>query len=130
MSTLLRREASGLSEAGYATVATVMGLENVLDRVEGWKTHRAAMLIGADPASTVLLGGSPLRPLAGIEDIARNLITSLDAERGRVALFHASAISDIRLRQPSPGPTRRHDDAYAGVVAGQLLGSRLEPTCR
>ncbi|MEU5761196.1 DUF3500 domain-containing protein [Nocardia sp. NPDC047648] len=28
--------ASGLSEAGYATVATVMGLENVLDRVEGW----------------------------------------------------------------------------------------------
>lgn len=29
--------ASGLSKAGYATVATVMGLENVLDQVEGWQ---------------------------------------------------------------------------------------------
>ncbi|MGI5461148.1 DUF3500 domain-containing protein [Streptomyces sp. CA-249302] len=29
--------ATGLSEAGYATVATVMGLENVLDQVEGWR---------------------------------------------------------------------------------------------
>ncbi|MER6394772.1 DUF3500 domain-containing protein [Kitasatospora sp. NPDC001603] len=30
--------ATGLSEAGYATVATVLGLENVLDQVEGWRT--------------------------------------------------------------------------------------------
>jgi hypothetical protein len=29
--------ASGLSTAGYATVATVMGLENILDQVEGWR---------------------------------------------------------------------------------------------
>lgn len=28
--------ASGLSDAGYATVATVMGLENILDQVDGW----------------------------------------------------------------------------------------------
>ena len=28
--------ASGLSEAGYVTVATVMGLENILDRLEGF----------------------------------------------------------------------------------------------
>lgn len=32
----LRLVATGLSEAGYVTVATVMGLENVLDRLEGW----------------------------------------------------------------------------------------------
>jgi hypothetical protein len=31
--------ATGLSTAGYATVATVMGLENVLDQVEGWGVH-------------------------------------------------------------------------------------------
>jgi len=31
--------ASGLSEAGFATVATVMGLENILDQVEGWQVH-------------------------------------------------------------------------------------------
>lgn len=97
VNTMLRREASGLSEAGYATVATVRGLENILDRVEGWKTHRAAMLIGADPASTVLLGGSPLRPLAGIEDIARNLITSLDMRLEHAAKTHLTqARDDVR----------------------------------
>ncbi|WP_419999946.1 DUF3500 domain-containing protein [Streptomyces boninensis] len=31
--------ASGLSEAGYNTVATVLGLENVLDRVEGFSAN-------------------------------------------------------------------------------------------
>ncbi|MFJ4521803.1 DUF3500 domain-containing protein [Streptomyces sp. NPDC088810] len=31
--------ASGLSEAGFATVATVMGLENILDQVEDWKVN-------------------------------------------------------------------------------------------
>jgi Protein of unknown function (DUF3500) len=33
---VMRLVASGLSEAGYATVATVLGLENVLDRTEGF----------------------------------------------------------------------------------------------
>jgi hypothetical protein len=32
-----RLVASGLSEAGYATAATIMGLENVLDAKEGWR---------------------------------------------------------------------------------------------
>ncbi|MDH3661428.1 MAG: DUF3500 domain-containing protein [Alphaproteobacteria bacterium] len=29
--------ASGLSTAGYVTATTIMGLENILDRVEGWR---------------------------------------------------------------------------------------------
>ena len=29
--------ATGLSRAGYVTVSTIMGLENVLDQVEGWQ---------------------------------------------------------------------------------------------
>jgi uncharacterized protein DUF3500 len=33
---VMRLVASGLSEAGYTTVATVLGLENVLDRTEGF----------------------------------------------------------------------------------------------
>jgi hypothetical protein len=36
---VMRLIASGLSEAGYTTVATVLGLENVLDRVEGFSVH-------------------------------------------------------------------------------------------
>lgn len=35
----MRLVASGLSEAGYATVATIMGLENVLDRAQDWPTR-------------------------------------------------------------------------------------------
>ncbi|WP_433760351.1 DUF3500 domain-containing protein [Nocardia sp. CA-135398] len=133
--------ASGLSEAGYATVATVMGLENVLDQVEGWHVHwgrergrdpglywlrlfgrpgdpvwawrfgghhislnnlivggrvvsTTPCFIGADPASTALLG-SALRPLGGPEEAARQLARSLDSDRYHVALLHKSAISDI-----------------------------------
>lgn len=44
----MRLVASGLSEAGYATVATVMGLENVLDQVEGWQV-RWGRQRGRDP---------------------------------------------------------------------------------
>ncbi|MFI6905965.1 DUF3500 domain-containing protein [Nonomuraea sp. NPDC050394] len=36
---VMRLVASGLSEAGYTTVATVLGLENVLDRVEGFSVY-------------------------------------------------------------------------------------------
>lgn len=35
----MRLVATGLSAAGFATVATVLGLENVLDRYEGWDRH-------------------------------------------------------------------------------------------
>lgn len=111
--------ATGLSEGGYATVATVMGLEHILDRVEGWHVtwgrergrdpelywlrvfghprdsvwawrlggHHVSLnnlivdgrlvattpcFIGADPATTTLLG-TALRPLAGLEEVARRL---------------------------------------------------------
>lgn len=32
-----RLVATGLSKAGYVTAATIMGLENILDRIEGWR---------------------------------------------------------------------------------------------
>jgi hypothetical protein len=35
----MRLVATGLSSAGFATVSTVLGLENVLDRNEGWGRH-------------------------------------------------------------------------------------------
>jgi hypothetical protein len=35
----MRLVASGLSEAGYTTVATLLGLENVLDRIEGFSVN-------------------------------------------------------------------------------------------
>jgi hypothetical protein len=41
--------ATGLSEAAYATVTTIMGLENLLDRVEGFAGFSFARQRGRDP---------------------------------------------------------------------------------
>src|ERR687889_806466 len=124
----MRLVGSGLSTAGYVTVATIMGLENVLDRVEGWVRtkgrergrdpglyylrvfgepggqapwgwrfggHHVSLnnlvvdgavaattpcFLGANPASSPLLGGAVLRPLAQVEELARDLMRSLSPE--------------------------------------------------
>ncbi len=139
----MRLVASGLSRAGYVTVATVMGLENVLDIVEGWTAswgrdrgrdpglyyarifgdpagsepwswrfggHHVSIhhtvvdgqvvgstpnFIGADPASSPLLGPHPLRPLAGAEDLGRQLVRSLDDEQRQLAI--ASLVAPVDL---------------------------------
>ncbi|GAA1261863.1 DUF3500 domain-containing protein [Pseudonocardia aurantiaca] len=135
--------AAGLSEPAYVTVATVMGLENVLDRTEGftasfgrergrdpglyylrvfgvpgsaepwgWRFggHHVSLnnlvvdgrvaattpcFLGADPASSPLLGGQVLRPLAAPEDLARELVGSLPPALAERALLLPRAPSDI-----------------------------------
>ena len=119
---------TGLSRAAYVTASTVMGLENVLDQLEGfgaswgWERGRdpqryfvrifgnpensnwgwrfgghhvsvnhtvingetvsgTPLFLGADPAASPLLGGLLLRPLGACEDLARELIRSLDGSR-------------------------------------------------
>jgi hypothetical protein len=138
-----RLVAAGLSEAGYVTVATILGLDNVLDRVEGWTVdwgrergrdpgmyylrvfgepggaapwgwrfggHHVSLnnlvvdgavrsttpcFFGADPAVSPLLGPAPLRPLGGTEDLARELVRSLDPGRAARAILLDRAPSDI-----------------------------------
>lgn len=135
--------ASGLSAAGYVTVATIIGLDNVLDRVEGWSVswgrergrdpglyylkvfgepggaapwgwrfggHHVSLnnfirgglvrsttpcFLGADPAVSPLLGPTPLRPLAGAEDLARDLVRSLDRGQADRAILLDRAPGDI-----------------------------------
>jgi Protein of unknown function (DUF3500) len=135
--------ASGLSTAGYVTVATIVGLDNVLDQFEGWTVdwgrergrdpgmyylrvfgepggaepwgwrfggHHVSLnnlvvdgmvvsttpcFLGADPAVSPLLGPAPLRPLAGAEDLARELVRSLDPERAARAILLDRAPADI-----------------------------------
>jgi Protein of unknown function (DUF3500) len=135
--------AAGLSAAGYVTVATIIGLDNVLDYVEGWSVdwgrergrdpglyylrvfgepggsapwgwrfggHHVSLnnlvvdravrsttpcFLGADPASSPLLGPAPLRPLAGAEDLARELVRSLDPGRADRAMLLDRAPADI-----------------------------------
>ena len=135
--------ATGLSTAGYVTVATIVGLDNVLDHVEGWTVdwgrergrdpglyylrvfgepggaapwgwrfggHHVSLnnlvvdgmvrsttpcFFGADPAVSPLLGPAPLRPLGGAEDLARDLVRSLDPGQAARAILLDRAPSDI-----------------------------------
>ncbi|MFM7684737.1 MAG: DUF3500 domain-containing protein [Actinomycetota bacterium] len=135
--------ACGLSEAGYVTAATIIGLDNVLDRVEGyvatWGRERGRdpglyylrifgdpagdgpwgwrfgghhvsvqhvvvdgevvastpCFLGADPASAPLLGPHLLRPLAGAEDLGRELVRSLDETQLAGALLAPVAPVDL-----------------------------------
>ncbi|MBB2987461.1 DUF3500 domain-containing protein [Terracoccus luteus] len=139
----MRLVASGLSTAGYVTVATTMGLENVLDAHEGFVTifdrergrdpgmyylsvfgtpgdtgawawrfggHHVSLnnlvvdgvlvsttpcFMGADPASSPLLGGAVNRPLGRVEDLGRELMRSLDPDTAARALLRATAPSDF-----------------------------------
>lgn len=139
----MRLVASGLSPAGFVTVATTMGLENVLDHAEGfaaifdrergrdpglyylrvfgepggdapwgWRFggHHVSLnnlvvdgelvsttpcFMGADPASSPLLGGAVNRPLARVEDLARELVRSLSSDLAERALLHPVAPSDF-----------------------------------
>ena len=139
----MRLVASGLSTAGYVSVATVMGLENVLDHTEGfvvrfdrergrdpgmyylrvfgdpggpapwgWRFggHHVSLnnlvvdgalvastpcFLGADPATSPLLGGTVLRPLGRVEDLARELVRSLRPELAARALLLPRAPSDL-----------------------------------
>lgn len=130
---VMRLVDSVMSRPGYVTVSTVMGLENVLDQLEGWGAlwnfprgrdpqryflrifgtpgdaqwgwrlggHHISLhitvkdgeiisstpcFLGADPASSPLLGGAQLRPLAGCEDLARDLLASLDDHQRSLAI--------------------------------------------
>ena len=139
----MRLVSTGLSPAGYVTVATTMGLENVLDQVEGFVTlfdrdrgrdpglyylrvfgepggdrpwgwrfggHHVSLnnlvvdgvlvsttpcFMGADPASSPMLGGAVNRPLARAEDLARDLVRSLSPGPAARAVLLPTAPSDF-----------------------------------
>jgi hypothetical protein len=177
--------ATGLSRPGYVTAATIMGLENVLDHIEGWTAgfgrargrdpllyyvrvfgdpgggpwgwrlggHHVSVsytivggevaattpcFFGADPASAPLLGPHPLRPLAGVEDLARELIRSLDATQAAAAVVspvapvdlvggNRSRLEDGTLPVPLPDVWRGH---FTGEMAELLarMQQRAEET--
>ncbi len=139
----MRLVSTGLSTPAYVTVATTMGLENVLDQIEGFVTrfdrergrdpglyylrvfgdpegsapwgwrfggHHVSLnnlvvdgamvsstplFLGADPASSPLLGGAVNRPLARVEDLGRELVSSLRGDAARQAILLAKAPSDV-----------------------------------
>lgn len=174
---VLKLVASGLSEAGYVTVCTVMGLDNVLDRVERWAAswqrergrdpgryylrifgspvpgatwawrfggHHVSLnhtivngqlravtpcFLGADPASSPLLGPHPLRPLSGAEDLGRQLVRSLDdAQRAHAVLSPVAPVDIVGANRPKVGEGDLPlplADVWRGRFEGDL-GRRVE----
>ncbi|GAA1789425.1 DUF3500 domain-containing protein [Planosporangium flavigriseum] len=149
----LRLVATGLSRAGYVAVSTIMGLENILDEIEGWSVHWGRergrdpgkywlrlfgdpadghawswrfgghhvslnytvvagqvvsvtpCFFGADPASSPLPGAGSLRPLAAEEDLARDLVRTLDERQMADTLLTTVAPVDIAgANRPAVGP--------------------------
>ena len=140
---LYRLVAGGLSTPGYVTASTIIGLENVLDQLEGftasferprgrdpvmyfvrffgspsptgtwsWRfgghhislnftiidgvlSAATPLFFGADPATSPLLGPHPLRPLAGVEDLARELTRSLSTDQRGIAVVSPRAPTDL-----------------------------------
>ena len=139
----MRLVATGTSDAGYVTVATCMGRENVLDQAEGFRVlfarergrdpglyhlrvfgdpgddgawgwrfggHHVSLnnlvvdgelvattpcFLGMDPAVAPLLGGLVSRPLARVEDLARDLVRSLPDALRAAAVLHETAVPDL-----------------------------------
>ena len=139
----MRLVSTGLSPAAFVTVATIMGLENVLDDIEGFVTrfdrergrdpamyylrvfgnpsdegmwgwrfggHHVSLnnlvvdgvlvattpcFLGANPATSPLLGGAVNRPLAGVEDLGRDLVRSLRPDLAERAILLPKAPSDF-----------------------------------
>lgn len=139
---VFRLLATGLSAAGYATTAIVVGQDNILDYVEdfsvdfgrergrdpsayfiavfgepgssawSWRFggHHVSLhftiadgavvsatpcFLGADPANTALLGPHMHRPLAGAEDLARDVVHMLSDEQRAAATVSAVPPSDL-----------------------------------
>jgi hypothetical protein len=157
--------ATGLSEAGYATAALILGLERVLDRRESWRRadpgrdplrywtriygapsprgawgwrfegHHVSLhytlaggrvisptptFFGANPADARLVGAD-LRPLAAIEDVARDLVRSFDDAQRAVAVLSTEAPRDLLTSNARrvTGPL-----APAGLAARDMSASQ------
>jgi hypothetical protein len=173
----MRLLSAGLSTAGYVTVATIMGWENVLDLVEefgqSWGRERARdpglyylrvfgdpavdriwawrfgghhislnylivqgqvravtpCFLGADPASGPGLGGATIRPLAQVEDLAQQLVSSLDRDQRRRVLLLDQAPTDIvggnRTRIAAGDRMLRLPDVWRGQFTDPDLAARV-----
>jgi Protein of unknown function (DUF3500) len=63
--------------------------------IHGEVTSSSPCFLGADPAESPLLGGHLLRPLGAAEDLARELVRSLDDAQSADALISSVAPLDI-----------------------------------
>jgi len=86
-------EPGGAAPWGWRFGGHHISLNNLI--ADGTVRSVTPCFLGADPAASPLLGPTPLRPLAGAEDLARELVRSLDPGRGARATLLDRAPADI-----------------------------------
>ena len=103
-----RLVASGLSEGGYATAATIMGLENVLDAKEGWRRGYDGRTVphrGRDPELYFVsvfgdAGAGPWGWRVGGHHVALNYTVAADGRASASPLFLGANPAMTRLVGP------------------------------
>jgi hypothetical protein len=86
-------EPGGRGPWGWRFGGHHVSLNNLV--VDGELVSTTPCFLGADPASAPLLGGAVNRPLARVEDLARDLVRSLPRELAERAVLLPHAPSDI-----------------------------------
>jgi hypothetical protein len=86
-------EPGGTKPWGWRFGGHHVSLNNLIAR--GMVVSTTPCFLGADPAVSPLLGPAPLRPLGGTEDLARELVRSLDPVRAARAILPDRAPADI-----------------------------------
>jgi hypothetical protein len=86
-------EPGGAAPWGWRFGGHHISLNNLV--VGGVVRSTTPCFLGADPAVSRLLGPAPLRPLGGAEDLARELVCSLDPGRAAQATLLDRAPADI-----------------------------------
>lgn len=97
--------------------------------VQGQVRAVTPCFLGADPTSAPGLGGTTIRPLAQVEDLARQLVGSLDDEQRRRALLLDRAPTDIvggNRTRVAPGDRMiRLPDVWRGHFTDPDLAARV-----
>jgi hypothetical protein len=86
-------EPGGAAPWGWRFGGHHVSLNNLV--VDGAVVATTPCFLGADPATSPLLGGAVLRPLARVEDLARELVRSLRPELAARAVVLPRAPSDL-----------------------------------
>jgi hypothetical protein len=91
--------------------------------VDGAVVSSTPCFLGADPAAAPLLGGAVLRPLASVEDLARELFRSLSPAQQEIALLTPVAPVDI----VGGNRTRLGDRPARGIPLPRLMREHSDP---
>jgi hypothetical protein len=106
-----------------------VSLNNLI--VDGQLEAWTPLFLGADPASSPLLGPHPLRPLAGAEDLARELVHALDPEQRAAAVLSPAPPVDLvganRPRVEEGDRPAALIDVWRAPFQGEL-GDRMRAT--